>query len=238
VARDGAPRSVLRDCDDAGPLCEDRPGPAARWPTRAGRSSFTTRNGWSSSYRRSGQRRRSWRWTFGTCRSCANAGKDSVSERDCCSHSSGSATKSIRSRLDPSGPSGTIYGYTPDWGQLPPLDEGPLEHAAQPAPMSARGRRTKRVSVYEANVAARIYVQDRASYDAREDGGAYAVHTLYIEDREPSSALLSRPMVGHLLHAIREGWLPWDARKKRLRILNEFRTSNSMLVIPRSKPAS
>jgi hypothetical protein len=131
-----------------------------------------------------------------------------------------------------------IYGYTPDWGQLPPLDEGPLEHAAQPAPMSARGRRTKRVSVYEANVAARIYVQDRASYDAREDGGAYAVHTLYIEDREPSSALLSRPMVGHLLHAIREGWLPWDARKKRLRILNEFRTSNSMLVIPRSKPAS
>jgi hypothetical protein len=131
-----------------------------------------------------------------------------------------------------------IYGYTPDWGQLPPLDEAPLEHAAQRAPMSARGRRTKRVSVYEANVAARIYVQDRASYDAREDGGAYAVHTLYIADREPSSALLSRPMVGHLLHAIREGWLPWDARKKRLRISDEFRTSNSMFVIPRSKPAS
>jgi hypothetical protein len=98
---------------------------------------------------------------------------------------------------------------------------------------SKRGRREGKVSIYEANLAAAIYVKDRAEFDARNDGGAYAVHKLYSEDREPSSTLLSRPMVGHLLNAIRAGWLPWDAREEHLRISDEFRTSKAQFRIPR-----
>ena len=104
-------------------------------------------------------------------------------------------------------------------------------------PRSTRGRREKAVSELEANSAAAIYADDPAKYDACDDGGAYAVHRLYVEDRD-GPALLSRPMVAHLLRAIREGWLPWDARKGRLRISDEFRTSRKMFVIPRRKPAS
>ena len=103
----------------------------------------------------------------------------------------------------------------------------------QPGRRSGRGRRKGKVSIYEANLAAEIYVKDRAEYDSRDDGGAYAIHKLYSEDREPAAALLSRPMIGHLLTAIRAGGLPWDARKGRLRISDEFRTSKGMFVIPR-----
>ena len=106
-----------------------------------------------------------------------------------------------------------------------------------PKQRSHRGRRDKSVSVLEANQAAAIYWEDPAEYDDREDGGAYAVHTLYIDDRD-GPALLSRTMVGHLIRAIREGWLPWDAEKRRLGISDEFRTSRGMFVIPRDKPAS
>jgi hypothetical protein len=111
------------------------------------------------------------------------------------------------------------------------LREGALS-PAQPA--SKRGRQKGKVSIYEANLAAEIYVADRAEYDARDDGGAYAVHKLYSEGRELGPALLSRPMVGHLLDAMRAGSLPWDAKTGRLRISDEFRTSNSTFAIPRS----
>jgi hypothetical protein len=104
----------------------------------------------------------------------------------------------------------------------------------QPASTSKRGRQKGQVSIYEANLAAGIYVRDRADYDARDDGGAYAVHKLYSEDRDPGPTLLSRPMIGHLLVAIRAGLVPWDARTGRLRISDEFRTSKSTFVIPRS----
>jgi hypothetical protein len=106
------------------------------------------------------------------------------------------------------------------------------------APTSKRGRRTKPVSVLEANRAAEIYMKDTAEYDSREDGGAYAVHALYTEDRDLGPLLLSRPMVGHLIRAIREGWLPWDAGKGQLRISDEFRASRGQFVIPRDKPGS
>jgi hypothetical protein len=82
-------------------------------------------------------------------------------------------------------------------------EDGEGAAAAQPASTSRRGRRYGRVSVFEANRVAGVYVSDPAEYDARDDGGAYAVHKLYVEGREPGTALLSRSMVGHLLSAIR-----------------------------------
>jgi hypothetical protein len=115
------------------------------------------------------------------------------------------------------------------------LADGPRDVAA---PKSHRGRRKSAVSVLEANQAAAIYVENPVEYDAREDDGAYAVHTLYTEDRDLGPLLLSRPMVGHLIRAVREGWLPWDAEKGQLRISDEFRTSRGMFTIPRSKPGS
>jgi hypothetical protein len=117
-------------------------------------------------------------------------------------------------------------------------EDTPAGEPAAAISISRRGRQKGKVSIYEANLAAGIYVRDRAEYDAREDGGAYAVHKLYIEDREPGPTLLSRPMIGHLLAAMRAGWLPWDARKELLRISDEFRTSKSTFVIPRREPAS
>jgi hypothetical protein len=89
----------------------------------------------------------------------------------------------------------------------------------------------------EAKKAAAIYLENPDEFDARDDDGAYAVHKLYAEDREHVPVLLSRPMVGHLLTAIREGWLPVDAERRELRIPDEFRTSAGMFRIPRSKPA-
>jgi hypothetical protein len=113
------------------------------------------------------------------------------------------------------------------------LDAAPPAAAAS---TSKRGRRKGSVSVLEANRAAAIYAEDPGEYDNRDDGGAYAVHALYIEDREPGPSLLSRPMVGHLIRAIRSGWLPWDPEQGQLRISDEFRTSRGMFVIPRRKP--
>jgi hypothetical protein len=103
---------------------------------------------------------------------------------------------------------------------------------------SHRGRRKGEVSIFEASLAAKIYIQDRAEYDARNDSGAYAVHKLYSAERKFGSTRLSRPMVGHLLVAIRAGWLPWDARKGQLRISDEFRTSEGTFVIPRPESLS
>ena len=112
------------------------------------------------------------------------------------------------------------------------LASGPL-----PAKVSRRGRRNSSVSVLEANVAAEFYIADPAEYDDRDDGGAYAVHKLYAEDRD-GAFVLSRTMVGHLIVAIREGWLSWDHVKNELRIPDEFRTRPGQFVIPRRKPAS
>jgi hypothetical protein len=50
--------------------------------------------------------------------------------------------------------------------------------------------------------------------------------------------LLSRNMVVHLIEAIDRGWLGWNASRRRLRISDEFRTSQTRFVIPRRKPAS
>jgi hypothetical protein len=116
--------------------------------------------------------------------------------------------------------------------------EPPATLASKRPSRSPRGRREGKVSIYEANLAAEIYVRNRDEYDARDDGGAYAVHALYIEDRELSPTLLSRPMVGHLLVAIRAGWLPWDTREGRLRISDEFRTSKGTFTIPRPESRS
>jgi hypothetical protein len=112
------------------------------------------------------------------------------------------------------------------------VEEGPT-----PTRKSKRGRRDVAVSVIEATKAAKIYVEDPEEFDARDDGGAYAVHKLYVEDRDAAPLLLSRPMVGHLIAAIREGRLSWDARRKQLRISDEFRTKKGMFRIPRDKPA-
>lgn len=103
---------------------------------------------------------------------------------------------------------------------------------------SNRGRRPGAISALEANKAAAIYVEDPAGFDARDDRGAYAVHALYIKERERTAALLSRPMISHLIHAIREEWLPWDAELGRLVISGDFRTSSGMFVIPRRQPRS
>ena len=117
-------------------------------------------------------------------------------------------------------------------------DEQPVDADEEPraARKSNRGRREGKVSVIEANKAAAIYLGDPHAFDARDDGGAYAVHKLYNEDREPFPLLLSRPMVGHLITAIREGWLLWDASRGQLRIPDEFRTNTGMFRIPRGKP--
>src|SRR5262249_55630299 len=136
------------------------------------------------------------------------------------------------------------YGdITPAWGRLPELQD---EHRVAPQlegtakqRRSTRGRRDKAVSVNEANLAAGIYMSNAGVFDVREDKGAYAVHYIYTlhRDDNPDRAWLSRPMVGHLLAAIRQGRIEWDAEAGELRIPDEFRTSPGMFVVPRLKPA-
>jgi hypothetical protein len=118
------------------------------------------------------------------------------------------------------------FGYAED-------DEG--REGGRPS-TSKRGRREKAVSDDEAAAAAAIYVADSALYDAKNDGGAYAVHELYTRGRARTADVLSRPMVGHLIRAIKNGWLSWDAANSSLRIPDEFRTSEGRFVIPRRKP--
>jgi hypothetical protein len=119
------------------------------------------------------------------------------------------------------------------------------EHARTPAlrpdprrSRSGRGRRLGDVSEDEANKAARIYRANRKLYDNRPDEGAYAVHALYSDEAEPP--FLSRAMVGHLVAAIKDGKLGWDADEGRgsLKIPSDFRTRRGMFVIPRRETAS
>jgi hypothetical protein len=97
-----------------------------------------------------------------------------------------------------------------------------------------RGRGLGEVSEREANKAADIYLRNRRNYRKTSDGGAYAVHKLYLDATEDPG--LSRPMVGHLLRAIDKEWLTWDQRTRSLKIPFEFQTSEGMFVIPRRKP--
>jgi hypothetical protein len=108
---------------------------------------------------------------------------------------------------------------------------------AQSASTSRRGRRHKSVSILQANLVAAVYFADPAEYDDHDDRGAYAVHKTYSDERDPGPAVLSRPMVGHLLDAIRAGLLPWDAETGQLGISDEFRTSKTSFVIPRVEQA-
>lgn len=143
------------------------------------------------------------------------------------------------------GPDGPYYTLS-DWSREPLFWR--LVYAVYTSTVSAeeptstrksmRGRGLGKVSVMEANKAAAIYVANAAEFDVREDGGAYAVHKLYSEDREAAPLLLKRPMVGHLITAIRAGWLPWDANQGQLRISDEFRTNAGSFRIPRGKPRS
>lgn len=161
-------------------------------------------------------------------------GQPQPRERSYWSVSSGRAENAV---------AGSPPGYrTPDWpdwpgGRMPRLDDDePV--AATETRSSSRGRKDKSVSEEEANKAAAIYLKNRAIYASRNDGGAYAVHEHYTRNRDPDPGLLSRRMVGHLIRAIEDGRLPWDEQEGQLRILDEFRTSPGMFVIPRREPAS
>ena len=90
-----------------------------------------------------------------------------------------------------------------------PVPGGPLNRYRRRRAPGSRGQKpcAGRRSRIEATKAAVVYAEDPAGFDARRDGGAYAVHELYIKGREPTTALLSRSMIGHLIDAIREGWL-------------------------------
>ena len=105
-----------------------------------------------------------------------------------------------------------------------------------------RGRGFGSVSEAEARRVAAIYMNDVEGFRRKDDGGAYAVHERYTRGRDPEPALLSRRMVGHLVRAIAEGWLRWDANaydgEGGLVIPVEFWTSPGMFVIPRPKPVS
>jgi hypothetical protein len=95
------------------------------------------------------------------------------------------------------------------------------------------GRRFSSVTDKEANRAAAIYVRHSDDFRQREDGGRYATYVLYTRDRDPEPGILSRPMVGHLIVAIENGWLPWDSAEACLVISDDFRTSPGMFTIPR-----
>jgi hypothetical protein len=96
----------------------------------------------------------------------------------------------------------------------------------QPTRRSQLGRRDKDVADAEANRGARIYAKDRTRTP-------YAVHQLYrrqVENGDPpvtydatTGPHRSRTMVGYLMTAIDEGWLPWDPAGNELRISDEPR---------------
>jgi hypothetical protein len=132
-------------------------------------------------------------------------------------------------------------GTVPAWaraGESAAIDRPP----ADPPLRSTRGRRKGAVLEDEASKAARIYIDHRDEFARRQDGGAYAVHERYARFRKGDPALLSRPMVGHLIRAIEDETLPWNPAanggKGGLLILDEFWTSPGVFVIPRRKTAS
>jgi hypothetical protein len=95
-----------------------------------------------------------------------------------------------------------------------------------------RGRGKSAVPIAEADEGARIYMDKRDLYRRRRDRGAYAVHAIYRRSA-PTEGALSRPMIGHLIAAIEDGTLDWDAQRRALKIPSEFRTIDDKFVIPR-----
>jgi hypothetical protein len=123
--------------------------------------------------------------------------------------------------------------------ELEPLETTQPAVAANRSEQSQKGRGLGAVATREANKAAEIYLANRKLYDTLSDNGAYAVHKLYTDVQE--EPVLKRAMVGHLIVAIRNGWLLWDTEQASLKIplailANE--TDEEMFRIPRSKLAS
>jgi hypothetical protein len=94
------------------------------------------------------------------------------------------------------------------------------------------GRGKSAVLIAEADKAAGIYMANRKLYRTRPDQGAYAVHALYRLSAAEEDAL-SRPMIGHLIAAIENRRLEWDAQRRALKIPSELRTIDDKFVIPR-----
>ena len=105
------------------------------------------------------------------------------------------------------------------------------------APGEAGGRGLSAVPIAEADKAAAVFMANRKLYGTRSDCGAYAVWALYRDSAAMEDAL-SRPMIAHLIAAIRDGSLGWDTGRRTLEIPLEFRTSTERFVIPRRKSAS
>jgi hypothetical protein len=121
------------------------------------------------------------------------------------------------------------------------LARRPVAAEASPSgprrPRRGRGRGLSAVSIAEADKAAAIFMAKRKRYATHSDGGAYAVWVLYRRSAAKEGAL-SRRTIAHLIAAIEDKKIQWEARRRSLKIPSEFRTSAKMFVIPRRKPAS
>jgi hypothetical protein len=123
-------------------------------------------------------------------------------------------------------------GRTADWRA--PLFDNPVPAAVhRPARRPGPGRTETEVWTAEAEKVAGIYMRDRRLTP-------YAVWARYNPGKVKQAEnrkLLSKNMVAHLVDALDQELLGWDAVTRRLVISGEFRASRDKLLIPRRKPA-